>query len=483
MRHLVIATLVTGSVLAQIGPVFGAHIPEAVGTGMVVNASPLDAETPPVSLTMPGASWVKVWFGGTDLPLGAKVRIRGLLDDVVQDLDAEAFERWEGTSAYFNGDSVTVSLVLGPFSTGSLSVVGIDAGFPAVAGVDSICGATDDRIPSLETRVGRLLNSGGSAICSGGLVSQNAVFLTAGHCIGGNQYTVEFNCPPSTASGAVVHPGPQDQYPANSASLAFSNGGIGNDWAAFTLFPNTTTGLSASAVQGFYDLAPTLPPIGAVTRISGFGTASNPVLNQAPTTHTGSLTAISGTQLQYTVDTTGGNSGSVVVEESTQRVFGIHTNAGCTATGGANSGTSLFNAALQAHLAGLVDPPGQYRVAVTQLGAVGNPITIAINDAPAGAELVNVVSLAVSDLPGTGNFFGLNAGPGAGDVFMPFTLPLGSPPFHVSADVSGGFSITLPSTGSIGTITFDIESLAFNPALGYMGYLGKSPVTRAIVIL
>jgi hypothetical protein len=47
----------------------------------------------------------------------------------VQELDAEAFEKWEGTSAYFNGDSVTVTLgFFRPFPTGFASVVGIDAG-------------------------------------------------------------------------------------------------------------------------------------------------------------------------------------------------------------------------------------------------------------------------------------------------------------------------------------------------------------------
>jgi hypothetical protein len=34
MRHLVLATLIAGSMWAQIGPVYRAHIPEAVGTGL-----------------------------------------------------------------------------------------------------------------------------------------------------------------------------------------------------------------------------------------------------------------------------------------------------------------------------------------------------------------------------------------------------------------------------------------------------------------
>lgn len=447
-----------------------------------MNASHLPLSTSPITLTMPGSSWMKVWFGSVVLPSGAFIRIEGVLDGVHQDLDVEAFEQWEGTSCYFNGDSVRVSLHLPAFATGSWLVTGVDAGFPAVGGLDTICGTTDDRVPTPEPKIGRLLNSAGSAICSGGLISINNVFMTAGHCISGTQFTVEFNCPPSTASGAVVHPGPQHQYPSDGSSLAYVAGSIGNDWAAFRLFNNTTTGLSAANVQGFYNLASFIPPIGSTTRISGFGTASG-VLNQAPTTHTGAFTLLNGTRLQYTVDTTGGNSGSSVVDEATQLVYGIHTNAGCTSTGGSNSGTSIFNAGLQAHLATIMQVPGVHAVSVSQIGAAGNPVTVTVTDAPANSEIVNALSFDTTVTLGSGPFFGLGVGSGAGDIFFPFTLPLGSAPFHVMADGLGGFSLTIPTSGTLGSFTFDMVSLAFDPSLGYAGYLGRSLVVRATIIL
>ena len=85
-------------------------------------------------------------------------------------------------------------------------------------------------MPSTERRVGRLLNASMNALCSGGLISTNSCYLTAGHCVSsGTVFTVEFNCPPSTTGGSIVHPGPQDQYPVDYATLAFLNGGIGND--------------------------------------------------------------------------------------------------------------------------------------------------------------------------------------------------------------------------------------------------------------
>ncbi len=479
---IVLAIFGSAFAFGQVGPAYGAHVPQFVTTGQVVNASSLSMSTPPITLTMPGSAWMKVWFGGADLPNGSFVRVEGILDGFHQDLDVDAYEKWEGTSCYFNGDSVRVSLQLPPFSTGFVTISGVDAGFPSVVGIDSICGATDDRVPTAETRIGRLLNSGGSAICSGGLISANGVFMTAGHCIGGNQYTVEFNCPPSTVSGAVVHPSPINQYPADSASLAYTNGGIGNDWAAFRLFSNTTSGLSAPSVQGFYNRATSIPLIGSTTRISGFGTGAG-VQNQAPTTHTGGLSLVSGTRLEYTVDTTGGNSGSCVVNEASQLVFGIHTNAGCTASGGANSGTSILNSGLQAHLATIIQVPGIHQVSVSQIGAAGNPITVAVTDAPPFSEVVNALSFVTTQPLGTGPFFGLGAGAGSGDLFFPFTLPVGVAPFHVMVDGSGDFSVTIPSAGSFGTFTFDIVSIAFNPSIGYAGYLGRSAVVRATIVL
>jgi V8-like Glu-specific endopeptidase len=58
---------------------------------------------------------------------------------------------------------------------------------------------------------------------------------------------------------------------------------------------------------------------------------------------------LSGNRLSYRVDTTGGDSGSGV-EDNSGTAYAIHTHGGCTATGGANSGTYLFLGALQTAL-------------------------------------------------------------------------------------------------------------------------------------
>jgi hypothetical protein len=50
------------------------------------------------------------------------------------------------------------------------------------------------------------------------------------------------------------------------------------------------------------------------------------------------------------VDTQGGNSGSPIIVDGTDLTVGIHTNGGCTQTGGANAGTSFENDNLETAL-------------------------------------------------------------------------------------------------------------------------------------
>ena len=68
-------------------------------------------------------------------------------------------------------------------------------------------------------------------------------------------------------------------------------------------------------------------------------------------THNGLIAGASLSSLQYAVDTTGGDSGSPVINDGTGEAIGIHTHAGCSAGGGANNGTSLNLPALQNVLA------------------------------------------------------------------------------------------------------------------------------------
>src|SRR5262249_51635333 len=136
---------------------------------------------------------------------------------------------------------------------------------------------------------------------------------------------------------------------------------IGNDWRYFGVFPNSNTGMTPAQVNGNqrYMLAPPLPFSGSpgTIRITGYGTTSSPVSltwSQVQKTHSGTFTRLTGTgsqTVQYVVDTTGGNSGSPIEALTADQVIGIHTNAGCTSTSGANQGTGIWNPGLQTALA------------------------------------------------------------------------------------------------------------------------------------
>lgn len=56
----------------------------------------------------------------------------------------------------------------------------------------------------------------------------------------------------------------------------------------------------------------------------------------------GPATQVSGSTIRYAdIDTLGGNSGSGILHSPSGRVVGVHTNGGCTATGGSNSGVAI----------------------------------------------------------------------------------------------------------------------------------------------
>ncbi|MEM9800246.1 MAG: hypothetical protein AAGA20_07970 [Planctomycetota bacterium] len=303
-----------------------------------------------------GAEWMRIYFEDVLLAgdllsgTGGELRLISLFDGAVQRMDVVEVERWGNSTAYFNGDSVVVEVWARPGTGDSRVVVGsIDVGYASMA-TESICGPSDDRIPSNDPRSGRLLPVG----CTAWLINDCAgCFLTAGHCTG-NISVVQFNVPPSNSNGSIQNPPPSDQYPVDQISLQSNGGqGVGNDWAYFGTFANGTTGMTASQVQGPGFTLVTPPSVGSANiRITGYGTDNTPPeRNQVQQTNAGALVTNSGTVVQYTADTTGGNSGSPVIWDQMDQAVGIHTHGGCGSSGGQNSGTSMVHPALQAALA------------------------------------------------------------------------------------------------------------------------------------
>ena len=321
-------------------------------------------------VTVPNASWLRLKFdevvlaGDVTNGTGSYLVITSMFDGAKQVLDAKSVEEWYNTSAYMNGDTVIVELWAYP-GTGENRLVmnEVTSGDPVPGGLESICGATDDRTALNDPRAGRIMPVG----CTGWLITENGdanEFLTAGHCMSAGQggLVQQFNVPLSSSGGVTVNPPPQFQFPIISTSIQSSgNAGIGNDWARYNTSANSNTGLHARvAMYGSAYIVATTAPAGAgiTTTVQGYGTTSGTQgvpLNQSQfgKVHSGPSVAKSGTNIRYTVDTTGGNSGSPVTQIvgspiGFTQAIGIHTHAGCSNVAGTfNNGTAIEHAGLQ----------------------------------------------------------------------------------------------------------------------------------------
>lgn len=298
--------------------------------------------------------WLQLRFAPHDLPDGSYLLLTSLLDGGQQRLDAQSLQEWQHYSAYLNGSQVRIVLVAAPHSENRVQVIELLTGqwefgdSPATQ-----CGSSDDRVASNEPARGRLLNIGCTATIFGHL-SGRSCLITAGHCLDSSTAvnTVEFNVPLSLPSGTLQHPPPQHQYAVDVASRTFTNGGVGNDWGLFRVFDNANTGLQPYEAQSAaLHLAAAAPASGSLDLV-GYGVDSG-TANQTQQRGTGPITSLVGTALYHQVDTTGGNSGSAIVDLATGRMVAIHTHGGCsTSGGGSNASTAIQHAGLQAALAG-----------------------------------------------------------------------------------------------------------------------------------
>jgi V8-like Glu-specific endopeptidase/ribosomal protein L27 len=386
---LILAASVLPPALAQPAPVRRAVVP-ADAAPEAMSGLFADLRGGEQTISIPGAAWLQLQLSDVRLGPDGTLTITSAAGDSQSFSQAE-IEAWGGLTAILNGSELRVTLTPGPGATEPVTariadiIIGLppaeqgaaeaapqplinllggdlDRFIPAEvrrprtegAAPEAICGATDDRVASSNPRSGRIMPVG----CTGWLIDGGAL-LTAGHCTGASMQTVEFNVPASQANGTTVSPPARDQYRVTAGSVVTQNTGVGNDWAFFTVLPNTETGLLPAAAQGAtFQLSNTQNP--ANVRITGFGVdgpapnfgAGGPrdATNQTQQTHVGALStntggANSGT-LRYNTDTQGGNSGSPVIVEGTNVAIGIHTNGGCTSTGGTNAGTSFRNEAL-----------------------------------------------------------------------------------------------------------------------------------------
>ncbi len=361
---VVLAVELSGGTLtfAQIAPLPHRAVKVDIDSGRVLNMAFARGVVYSTTIQVPDETWLRLTFYEATLartPAGGHstvLRITSLADAAMQHHTTQTLNQWSHTSAYFNGDAVRLEVIADPDARASrLRIKVVMAGIACGDPLSSICGPTDDRLPSDDPRAGRALPIG----CTAWIFDDaNNCLLTAGHCSTTSLQVIQFNVPFSDGGGNLQHPGPEDQYTVDVSSKQSVNGGVGNDWGYFGCFANTETGLTPGEAQGaFFTLADSPPPVqGQDIRITGYGVDSSPPeWNQIQQTLAGPYVTFFGSTVQYRTDTTGGNSGSPVINDENGLAIGIHTHGGCDAGGGQNSGTGSNHAGWQAALA---DPQG-----------------------------------------------------------------------------------------------------------------------------
>ncbi len=205
----------------------------------------------------------------------------------------------------------------------------------------TICGRQDDRVPSFNPKVARVLEKGEDAGCTLTLIGRSCA-LSAGHCKPTFELA-EFNTPLSSG-GNTQRPEKEDIYEVDKSSVVSTDGGRGNDFAILRLKPNRITGKLPGDLQGFYQVSFELPKIGDIVNITGYGSdRSDRERHFAQQFHAGPITSISrsGSKIGHRADTTGGSSGSSIIHQESGKIIAIHTHGGCIRSRGENGATLL----------------------------------------------------------------------------------------------------------------------------------------------
>lgn len=292
------------------------------------NSSQIVTET----ISEKGATWLRLFLKDVNLGNKSTLTITSALDGATQTLTSKTIKEWKNSTAYFNGDKITLKLTVASGETAigfTIHEVGVGENDP---GSKSQCGSTDDRVDSTDNAIGRIVPIG----CTGWIIT-NGRLVTAGHCVGSRAQLIEFNVPKSNPDRTIVHPGPEDQYPIGNFVTPYTNNpSQANDWAVFTASANSQTGQTPIQAQGkSFNVVQSAP--GNNITITGFGTDTG-VDNQTQQTHTGPLSSVTNTFVRYRTDTTGGNSGSPIIDAATGNAVGVHAYGGCSGSGGSNSG-------------------------------------------------------------------------------------------------------------------------------------------------
>lgn len=372
-----LAAALLSPLAAQTAPLLGHWEYVSLDSGPRHNPTPVEVMVWSDFVILPeGIPWLRLHFEHAHLGKGSWLRITSVLDGDFMTMRQEHLEQWAFTSCYLNGNAVMLELFAGPNTQDNrIEITKVAAGDPNPAHPepDTICGGTDDRVPSTDARTGRIDPVG----CTGWIIDYpaagtNKVHLSAGHCVAtGN--VLQFAVPSSLANCTRQHPPAAKQFAIDTATDVFVNGGVGNDYWVFRCFPNSTTGRTTFEEQGAaWTLSPAMPALNTPLGNFGYGldgtdtngapaagscscssSAGTGTRNQTQQYHFGPLIDAPGTSLRYQFDTCGGNSGSPVRDNTTGLAVAIHTHGGCSNPVGTtgNQGTQVTHPNLVAAIA------------------------------------------------------------------------------------------------------------------------------------
>ena len=172
--------------VAQTAPLEQMEVPVQMDSGFVFNSTATRATAFNTVVRIPDATWLRLQFDvailGESPGAPTVLRITSRADGAVQNHTTLTLQQWSNTSAYFNGDAVEIEIIADPEAGASqLQISQILAGPPGAGGNDggissSICGPTDDRLPSGDPRACRATPVG----CTAWMISDfSNCFLTA----------------------------------------------------------------------------------------------------------------------------------------------------------------------------------------------------------------------------------------------------------------------------------------------------------------
>jgi len=314
----------------------------------------------------PGTPWIRMVFSEADLPAGSRVETISLQDGARQQLTLQDLEDWDMATAYFNGAVVLIRLIAAPRTRDNRIVIrgGILGGGEPQPTTATICGGNDDRQPSSDPRVGRLLltnitcNHVRTSGCTGWIMDQpttgaQRLHASAGHCFmqGAKMTVLQFDVPPSVPNCSIRHPVPQKQFAViDEESDHPMPGQRGPDWAIFRCGRNPDTGRTTfEEQQGAIRVATQIPSNGAIV-VRGYGVDGDdhhpggggpqqvacncPVTdgrgsrNQVQQGAGGTYAVQPGFLIEHDADTCGGNSGGPILETGGAAI-GIHESGRC----------------------------------------------------------------------------------------------------------------------------------------------------------